>query len=198
MTDYIRERYVKPLYLNVLHGNFLGLGKEDLDAFVDSTTVALYEVTEEETIQMYNGNWRDTITASWLCGIGRLSHHLNKIETLLIPSQTCYAGQFHCFALARFDGAESVRVLRSYLDTYLPVGDRQYDQKWAIGALRWLDRRHGTDYAEVYLKNPDNWKIRSFRSWGDEKYGVLRPEEGILHFQKVMDFVDQYFPEFAT
>ena len=193
MTDYnIPKHYVIPLYLNVLHGNFLWI--DDVDAFVDSTRVALYEVTDKQLIQMYNRCWRHTITASWLCGIGRFSQHLNKIETLLIPSQTCYAGQFHCFALARFDGAESVRVLRSYLDTYLPVGVRQYDQQWAIGALWWLDRRHGTDYAQVYLEKPDNWKLRV----RDQEYGTLSPEEGILHFQKVMDFVDQYFPEFAT
>ncbi len=192
MRDYIPKHYVKPLYLKVLHGNFLWI--KDVDAFVETTRVALYEVTDEELIQMYNCYWRDTITASWLCGIGRFSQHLNKIETLLIPSKTCYAGQFHCFALARFDGAESVRVLRSYLDTYLPVGDRQYDQEWAIGALRWLDRRHGTDYAQVYLKNSDNWKLRYL----DHEYGTLRPEEGILHFQKVMDFADKYFPEFTA
>ncbi|MEG4962344.1 MULTISPECIES: DUF6000 family protein [unclassified Microcoleus] len=196
MTEYnIPKHYVQPLYLNVLHGNFLRrIDKEDVDAFVDSTRVALYEVTDKQLIHMYNRCWRHTITASWLCGIGRFPQHLNKIETLLSPSQTCYAGQFHCFALARFDGAESVRVLRSYLDTYLPVGDRQYDQEWAIGALRWLDRRHGTDYAQVYLKNSDNWKLRYL----DHEYGTLRPEEGILHFQKVMDFVDKYFPEFAA
>lgn len=192
MTEYIREHYVKPLYLKVLHGNFLGI--KDVDAFVETTRVALYEVTDKELIQMYNCYWRDTITASWLCGIGRFSQHLKKIETLLMPSQTSYAGQFHCFALARFDGAESVRVLRSYLDTYLPVGDRQYDQKWAIGALWWLDRRHGTDYAQVYLKNSDNWKRRGRY----QELGTLNPEVGIVGFQKVMGFVDKYFPEFAT
>ncbi len=194
MTDYIIEHYVKPLYLKVLHGNFLEIGGKNVDAFVDSTRVALCDVTDEELIQMYNGGWRETITASWICGIGRFSQHLNKIETLLIPSQTCYAGQFHCFALARFDGAESVRVLRSYLDTYLPVGDREYDQTWAIGALWWLDRRHGTDYARVYLENSDNWKRRGRY----QELGTLNPEVGIVGFQKVMDFVDKYFPEFRA
>ena len=194
MTDYIRDRYVRPLYLKLLNGNFLWIGK-DVDPFVNSTRMVLYEVTDKELIQMYNYGWREMMTASWLCGIRRFSQHLQTIESLLIPSETCYAGQFHCFALARFDSAESVRVLRSYLDIYLPAGDRQYDQEWAIGALRWLDRRHGTDYAEVYLKNPDNWKISSR---GGEEFGVLRREEGIVHFQKVMDFVDKYFPEFTA
>lgn len=193
MTEYnIPKHYVKPLYLNVLHGNFLGI--DDVDAFVEATKVALYEVTDRELTQMYNCCWRHKITASWLCGIGRFSQHLNKIETLLIPSETCYAGQFHCFALARFDEAESVRVLRSYLDTYLPVGLREYDQLWAIGALWWLDRRHGTDYAWAYLEDPDLWKIGYDL---DSRY-ALKPERGIFHFQKVMDFVNKYFPEFAV
>ncbi|MFS8120275.1 MAG: DUF6000 family protein, partial [Microcoleus sp.] len=119
MTDYIRDRYVVPLYLKVLNCNFLSMGK-DVDAFVNSTRMVLYEVTDKELIQMYNNYcWRQMMTASWLCGIRRCSQHLQTIESLLIPSKTCYAGQFHCFALARFDGAESVRFLRSYLDIYL-------------------------------------------------------------------------------
>jgi hypothetical protein len=143
---------------------------------------------------MYKNNyWRDTITASWLCGIGRFSQHFNEIEKLLIPSRVCYAGQLHCFAIARFYNAESVRVLQAYLDTYLPIGDREYDQEWAIGALSWLDCKHGTDYAAPYLENIDNWKVIIM----NREYGIIDPYEGILLFQKVMDFVDLYFPEFT-
>lgn len=120
MTDYIREHYVLPLYLKLLNGNFLWIAK-DVDPLVNSTRMALYEVTDKELIQMYDYGWREAMTASWLCGIRRFSQHLQKIESLLIPSETSYAGQFHCFALARFDDAESVRVLLSHLDTYLPL-----------------------------------------------------------------------------
>jgi hypothetical protein len=163
-----------------------------MSAFVNSTRAALDEVRDQELLQMYHcGNWREAITASWLCGIGRFEKYLSQIETLLIPSRTCYAGQLHCFALARFDTPESLRVLQSYLDTYLPIGDRQYDQAWAIGALAWLDRKHGTGYAKPYLENHDAWKVKVL----EREIRALEPEQGILHFQKVMEFVDEHFPE---
>jgi|GEM_PF-1315527 len=189
----VQKDYVQPLYLHVLGGNFVNnLPGFNLNRFINSTRYALDNITDKEIIYMYNcGDWREAITASWLGGIGRFSQHLKKIENLLLPSKNCYAGQFHCFALARFNVTDSVRILRSYLDTYLPVGTQEYDQLWAIGALWWLDQRNGTNYAEVYLKNPENWKVTSY----DKVIGVKNPERGILHFQKVMEFVDQYFEE---
>jgi hypothetical protein len=190
---YIQEHYVNPL-ISVTNASFFNKNWEDVEIFINSTKFALDRITDSELSWMYKNNyWRDTITASWLCGIGRFSQHFNEIEKLLIPSQTYYAGQLHCFALARFDNADSVRVLKTYLDTYLPIGDREYDQEWAIGALRWLDGKHGTDYADVYLKNLDTWKVIIM----NREYGIIDPYEGILLFQKVIDFVDLYFPEFT-
>lgn len=194
MRDSIITRYVHPIYRNVLHGNFLTKRRDvERESFVNSTKIALYEVTEQELCQMYNAGWREAITASWLCGIGRFSEYFNTIESLLIPSKTCYAGQLHCFALARFETAESVRVLRLYLNTYLPIGIREYDQKWAIAALQWLDLKNGTDYAKVYLENPDNWKVKYL----DREIEVKQPERIIPIFYKMMEFTDQHFPEFA-
>jgi hypothetical protein len=192
MIEDFRVRYIYPIHLSVLHGNFVGHTGKRLDIFLSSTKIALDEIDDREFSQMYNSDWRAAMTASWLCGIGCFSQHSKKIETLLIPSKTCYAGALHCFALARFDNTESVRVLRSYLDIYLPIGDRCHDQLWAIGALRWLDCKHGTDYADFYLENPDNWK---FTDRGTN--GVKDPEIAILHFPKVMDFVARHFTDYC-
>ncbi len=192
MNEDFRVRYIYPIHLSVLHGNFLSHSGKRLDTFVNSTKIALDEINDKEFARMYNSDWRAAMTASWLCGIGYFSRHLNRIETLLIPSQTCYAGAIHCFALARFDNAESVRVLRSYLDTYLPIGDRCYDQSWAIGALQWLDYIHGTDYAKFYLENPDNWKF-TYRGID----GVRDADIAILRFQQVMELVDRYFTDYS-
>ena len=116
--------YIQPLYLNVLSGNFLGGNCKNVDAFIESTKLAIDKLTDRDFIQMYSsGNWRELITASWLCGIISITDYINLIEKSLIPSRTCYSGQFHCFALARIENANSVRILRSYLDLYLPVGD---------------------------------------------------------------------------
>jgi hypothetical protein len=108
-----RVRYIYPIHLSILHGNFVCHSGKRLDKFLNSTKIALNEINDKEFDRMYNSDWRSSMTASWLCGIGCFSQHLKQIETLLIPSRTCYAGAIHCFALARFDNAESVRVLRS-------------------------------------------------------------------------------------
>jgi hypothetical protein len=160
---------------------------------LNSTKVALDEITDEGLILMYNSDWRAAMTASWLCGIRRSPQYFNKIETLLIPSRTCYAGELHCFALARFDNDESVKILRSYLNTYLPIDDRIYDQSWAIGALKWLDFRHGKDYAEFYLENSDNWK---FTDRGIN--GIKDPSAVILGFARVMEFVYRHFANYSN
>jgi hypothetical protein len=187
--------YIQPLYLDILHGRFSRKNSKDIDTFVKSTRLALENITDREFIQMYNGgNWRELITASYLCGIRCYPDYINRIERLLIPSKTVYAGEFHCFALARIDNNDSVRILRSYLDLYLPVGDQFYDQIWAIGALQWLDHKHGTDNARIYLENLDLWQ-GNYRS---QEIRLLDPDPGIIGFQKVMEFVDRYFPEFAN
>jgi Family of unknown function (DUF6000) len=196
MNDYkyIQAHFVNPL-ISVTNGSFLNRNCEDIEIFVNSTRVALNEITDREIRWLYENNyWRDTITASWLCGIGRFSQHLQKIETLLIPSRVCYAGQLHCFALARFDNTESVIVLKAYLDTYLPVGDREYDQEWAIGALRWLDRKHETDYAGIYLNNTDNWKVVIM----NREYGIKDPNAGISLFQKISHCYYEISPSYSA
>jgi Family of unknown function (DUF6000) len=86
MKEDFRVRYIYPIHLNVLHGNFLGKTGKSLETFLNSTKVALDEITDEELILMYNSDWRAAMTASWLCGIRRFPKHFNKIETLLIPS----------------------------------------------------------------------------------------------------------------
>jgi Family of unknown function (DUF6000) len=189
------DSYVQPLYLNVLHGNFLGANSKKLDVFIESTKLALEKLTDRDFTQMYNSGWRELITASYLCGIKYIPDYISRIDKSLIPSKTCYAGQFHCFALARIDNADSVRILRSYLDLYLPVGDNFYDQQWAIGALQWLDTKHGTDYSKVYIENSDFWQGK-YR--GSQEITSLNPQAGIIHFQRVMEFVDFHFQDYAN
>ena len=54
---------------------------------------------------------------------------------MLLASEMGYAGQGYCAALGVIGGDESARFLRSYLETYVPLRGRIYDQDWAIGAL---------------------------------------------------------------
>jgi hypothetical protein len=188
--------YIQPLYLNILSGNFLGVNCKNVDTFVESTKLAVEKLTDRDFIKMYSsGNWRELITVSWLCGIRGIPDYINLIEKSLIPSRTCYSGQFHCFALARIENANSVRILRSYLDLYLPVGDNFFDRLWAIGALQWLDTKHGTDNSKIHLENSDLWK-GNYR--GSKEVTSLNPDLGIIHFKKVIEFVDFYFPDYAN
>jgi hypothetical protein len=47
-------------------------------------------------------------------------------------------------ALARFNTPESIGFLLEYLDYYLTRNDLWFDQDCAMGAIGYLDARHGT------------------------------------------------------
>ena len=71
--------YIQPLYLNVLSGNFLGGNCKNVDAFIESTKLAIDKLTDRDFIQMYSsGNWRELITASWLQHFLMLCNTISK------------------------------------------------------------------------------------------------------------------------
>lgn len=194
----IKQRYVhyhehvRILYLHILNGHFISMKGEELDSFVTNTINALAEITDKEIVWMYNGGeWRDQITASWLCGLGQFQQHIGRIGDLLLASPTCYAGQMHFFAMARFKNKKSHSYLVQYLDKYLPIDSRQYDQLWAIGALKWLDERLNKSESERFMRSPKNWQQRV----GNRIIAELNPNDGIINFKEVMRFVEAHFSD---
>ncbi|MGE7386971.1 DUF6000 family protein [Streptomyces sp. NPDC004126] len=101
--------------------------------------------------------WRPRVTAAWLIGVGLRTAFRERIGTLLLDSEVCYAGSGYCFALARFGTAEDAGILTAYLDRYLPQTGLDYDQGAALGALLHLDARLGTDHAGRFTRPDGPW-----------------------------------------
>lgn len=136
----INRRYVAPFYLDVLHGNLLRLDDEKRALLVQQMRAAATTVTVEIAESLWrSGGWREAMMASWWAACWRWPATVETVAPLLIPSQTCYAGQAHCLALASIGSPEAVDLLDRYLAEYLPRLDLHYDQAWAMAALSLAD-----------------------------------------------------------
>ncbi|SBT40917.1 DUF6000 family protein [Micromonospora auratinigra] len=164
-ADPVRRRYVivtprpaRPRYLGLLGGR---LARAD-SGFVHALRRDAEEIGDEElTLLLQPGgtpDWRPRLVAAYLIGIGRRTRFRETIAHLLLASESCYSGQGYCFALAAFGTGRDAEILSAYLDRYLPRLDLRYDQHWALAALRHLDTRLGTGYAERHLGPGGGWE----------------------------------------
>ena len=150
---------VAPLYLKLLHGNFLDeFYAHDFDQFRDDLRAVLARVDQESLRAMLRADWRAQLTGAWL-GALRGEHALaHTIGTMLVESKTCYAGQGFAVFLASLGGAESAAILSVYLERWLPVADRKYDQEWVVAALMCVERETGGRRAAEFLEDPELWR----------------------------------------
>jgi hypothetical protein len=159
----ISERWVSPVYLRLLHGNFRHLllaeelsDKRSQEILTFRRCVA--EVTPEiVTILLRQPEWRARLVGGWYAGLRGWRQFRDELGTLLVESRLCFAGQGYCAALACCADAASAEYLRRYLEVWLPQTDRDYDQHWALPALAWIDRRLGTQHAADYLAPGGLW-----------------------------------------
>jgi hypothetical protein len=175
------------LYLLLLHANFLRESADSQAAFGQRLLEAATEIPSTEVrFWIQGGAWREMLVASWIVALRRETPVRDLVSEKLLASATCYAGQGLCVAAASFRDDKSVQALEEYLDRYLPAGDRQYDQEWAIGALSWLERERNTKSSARFLGDSSLWELTA----GRRVIGALDPQRGIANFSKVMSFVD--------
>src|ERR1700753_123816 len=79
-------------------------------------------------------------------GVGIRGKFVSQIGKLLLASEVVYAGHGYCVALALIGGEECISFLRNYLNQYLPLNGRFYDQDWALGALTYVEGRAPPEY----------------------------------------------------
>jgi hypothetical protein len=156
--DHFLATWVNPFYLQILHGNYRhSYNVEEQLRFNQQVKAVLPDFSTEIATDLLSRYWREQITGSWFCGIKGYTHLGPVIGELLLTSNTCYAGQGHCFALACFANENSAAYLVRYLTTYLAQKDLYYDQHWAMPALMWLDTQLGTGYAAPFLTTGGLW-----------------------------------------
>jgi hypothetical protein len=136
----LRDAFVRPLYLRLLHGNFTHLSEADGDGFRRAAAKAASAISDEQIRRLLTEReWRGRLCAAWFIGLRHRASFIRLIAEMLLASEFCYAGQGYCAALGLIGSDESAGFLRSYLETYLPLRGRIYDQDWAIGALTHLE-----------------------------------------------------------
>ncbi|MEY9871555.1 hypothetical protein ABH931_001028 [Streptacidiphilus sp. MAP12-33] len=171
-TPDIIERYVTTgasegvgRYLRLLHGNFAGEDRSERTPFLQALRADARDISDDHLERLLNTGWRPALTASWLIGVDRRAYFRDVLGDLLIRSETCFAGQGYCFALARFGTDEDAAYLTAYLDHWLRQPDCQYDQHWAISALLHIDGRTGGDHAARFLAPGGLW-----HEWNQARY----------------------------
>ncbi|CCA60365.1 MULTISPECIES: DUF6000 family protein [Streptomyces] len=146
-------------------------------------------VTDAELDALLNYEWRSRLTAAWLIGVDRRASYRERIGTLLLDSEVCFAGVGYCFALARLGTRADAELLVAYLDRYLARPELDYDQAAALGALLRLDAELGTAYADR-IDAPDG----PWDTWVGEQAGSdassLAPERLRAWTDLRCDFAD--------
>ena len=90
--------WVKPFYLEILHGNFLALEGSERDEFIQTCKRAcstagaaiLHALLADDDV-----SWREHISGAWIVGIQRNHDFTNRVGALLLESRYCYSGQGH-------------------------------------------------------------------------------------------------------
>lgn len=157
------ERWVHPVYLRLLHGNFRGyLLAEELSDEREQMMAGFRRCLAEASPSvvaalLHQPEWRARLAGSWYAGLRGWLQFRDELGALLVESRVCFAGQGYCAALACYSDEASAEHLRRYLDTWLPQLGRDYDQHWALPALVWVDRRLGTRHAAPFLVANGLW-----------------------------------------
>ena len=163
-VDATIRRYVTPRagrlgrYMRLLNGNFLALGAGKRRRFLRKLGRSARQVSDRELAILLDAGWRERLTAAWLIGLDRREQFRDRIGELLLASDSGYASQGYCLALARLATAADAGLLASYLETYLPQVDNGFDPDWALGALLHIDAVLGTGQSARFLADGGLWQ----------------------------------------
>jgi hypothetical protein len=174
-----REQFVRPIYLSLLHANFIRRPARDPE-IIRSQIVAAASLISDQQISklLMTREWRGRLVAGWCIGLSGRVAFVDEIAELLIESRQTYAGQGYCVALGLI-GDDRCRVhLQRYLSEYLPLRGRIYDQLWAVGALAHIDGK----LSEQFLA-PELWTSNG---------SVLDPATGIRMFREIAEYLTLY------
>ena len=175
----LRDKFVRPFYLQLLGGNFIRLDESEASGFRRAIVATASLISDSEIERLLTGrDWRGRLSAAWFVGLGKRASFVPSIDKLLLASELVYAGQGYCVALGLIGGEECQRILRDYLQRYLPVNGRVYNQDWAVGALA-----HLKDARPVEFLDPELWR--------DGNY-FMNPEWGIESFDQVALYLRQH------
>jgi hypothetical protein len=175
----IQKRFVRPFYLELLHGNLRRQHQLLAGALTARIGKAAKAIADPELATLLEEcEWRGRLAAAWFIGITQRRGFVDAIGRLLLASELTYAGQGYCVALGLIADPLCEDYLRSYLRLYLPPRGRFYDQTWAVGALAYAGRSRPDEFLEPTL-------------WRDAD-GRLDPEDGIKDFDSLVGYLVEH------
>ena len=186
-TRAIREEFVQPIYLSLLHANFarrsvaapFGKPESELATIRTKIVFAARTVSDEQLKRLLSiREWRGRLVVGWLVGLSKRVAFVDEIADILLASETVYAGQGYCVALGLIGDDKCRKHLRAYLSKYLPLRGRFYDQQWAIGALAHIE----PEPPEEFLL-PDLWVD------GDQ-HMIPPPSQAVQSFSELVDYLN--------
>ena len=116
-------------------------------------------------------NWREKIVGAFFCAIENLTEFEDIIGISFLKSEFVYQGKGFALALASFSSEKSINYLKKYLDYYLTRQDLEYDQNYAMSALKWIDEKTKSEHTEEYKQKYAEWEKgskRKFESYYNE------------------------------
>ncbi len=168
-TQPLRDQFVRPLYLSLLHANFIRGNMDRSEAIRTQLAETATSISDEQIRKLLQmPEWRGRLVAGWCIGLTRRTAFVDEVAELLIASRQTYAGQGYCVALGLIGDEQCSVHLQSYLREYLPPRGRIYDQLWAIGALAHINGKASEQFLALEL-------------WAADETG-LDPAGGIRHF----------------
>jgi hypothetical protein len=173
----LRDAFVRPYYLSLLHGSFTS---RDQNGSVRARISEAARTISDEQIGrlLAELEWRGRLCAAWFAGLTKRRSFASPIADLLMASAQVYAGQGYCVALGLLGTDECVGHLRAYLRHYLPLNGRLYDQGWALGALAHIEGDMPAEFLEPRLWSEGNQAID--------------PEKSVRRFKEISDFLEHH------
>jgi hypothetical protein len=169
----LRDKFVRPFYLQLLGGNFTRANEPEASGFRHAVAASAGLISDDQIATLLTEReWRGRLAAAWFVGLTQRANFVPTVGKLLLASELVYAGQGYCVALGLIGGEECRCILRDYLNAYLPLNGRVYDQAWAVGALTHLEGLGSAGFLDRQL-------------WRDGNY-FMDPEKGIESFSRVI------------
>jgi hypothetical protein len=135
--------WVQPLYLKLLHANFLDLEGAARTAFVSTLRCRAQEAEMGVLEELLDGGWRERLTAAWLGAVRRDRELFQLIGQRLMGGSVYFEDEGYAAYFACMGGPDGVRILRESLDgrSDRPEPDGSCaDEGWAMAAVAWLEK----------------------------------------------------------
>ncbi len=154
--EFINE-WVAPYYLNI--------GETNSEWLTKLKSIKLKITDEVIRKGLGDFNWRTRQTGAFFAAITNRVEFVDTIGVHLLKSEVTYAGSVYCKVLASFNTKSCVNYLDVYLEYYLKKPDLWFDQRQAMEAIMYLDKKNGTNLLSHYIpiwnefiKNKPYWK----------------------------------------